>query len=579
MLNLTVLLFERAGLIIILAFFLVNIPQFRKLLFRKDWSTTFQLFAIFSVFTIVANLIGVELRPDNSIQFKSLLQNVTPGDSVANIRILTVTVSGIIGGPLVGGGVGLVAGLHRMLQESLTTDALFYIPSSMIIGILAGFFAKKKQHRFATMKVFDGFLVGLLMEAIQMLFILLFSPTGWTLVKYIAIPMMLVGALWTSVFLSIITLYFRQEVDTQATQTKSIFQLALKTLPVFRQGLNQEAAKKAASLILEYTNFDAVGITDESKILAFAGMGSDHHITGASILTELSEEAVKLGEVQIGNNAHEINCPVKSCPLHSAVVVPLIIKGKAVGSLKLYYVEEWRLSPVEIQLGTGLGEILAMQIMLGEIEHQSELVRDAEIKSLQSQVNPHFFFNAINTIVAVMRYDSDQARELLIQLSTYFRANLTGIRETTIPLYQEFKHVKAYLMLEQTRFPNRFEILFHQKVSENVMIPPFSIQIIVENALKHAFNSRKKGNIVSISVEQIKQRLKIEITDNGQGIDKSIFDKLGKQTVSSVSGSGTALQNLNARLMGLYGKDAELKISSNQNGTQVVIQIPYKEQV
>ena len=87
MLNLTVLLFERAGLIIILAFFLVNIPQFRKLLFRKDWSTTFQLFAIFSIFTIVANLIGVELRPDNSIQFKSLLQNVTPGDSVANIRI------------------------------------------------------------------------------------------------------------------------------------------------------------------------------------------------------------------------------------------------------------------------------------------------------------------------------------------------------------------------------------------------------------------------------------------------------------------------------------------------------------
>ncbi len=61
MLNLIVLLFERAGLIIILAFFLVNIPQFRKLLFRKDWSTTFQLFAIFSIFTIVANLIGVEL--------------------------------------------------------------------------------------------------------------------------------------------------------------------------------------------------------------------------------------------------------------------------------------------------------------------------------------------------------------------------------------------------------------------------------------------------------------------------------------------------------------------------------------
>lgn len=101
MLNLTVLLFERAGLIIILAFFLVNIPQFRKLLFRKDWSTTFQLFAIFSIFTIVANLIGVELRPDNSIQFKSLLQNVTPGDSVSGsgtaLQNLNVRLMGLYG--------------------------------------------------------------------------------------------------------------------------------------------------------------------------------------------------------------------------------------------------------------------------------------------------------------------------------------------------------------------------------------------------------------------------------------------------------------------------------------------------
>jgi two-component system sensor histidine kinase LytS len=578
MLNLTVLLIERAGLIIILAFFLVNIPQFRKLLFRKDWSTKLQLFAIFSAFTIIANLIGIELFPNNSIQFKSLLLNVEPGDSVANIRILTVTVSGIIGGPLVGGGVGLVAGAHRILQESLTTDSLFYIPSSMLIGVLSGIFSNQKQHRFATMKAFDGFLLGFLMESIQMLFILLFSPTGWTLVKYIALPMMLVGALGTSIFLSIIALYFRQEVDVQATQTKSVLQLALKTLPVFRQGLNQDAAKQVVSLILEYTSFDAVGITDETKVLAFEGAGSDHHIAGASIMTELSEKAIESGEVQIGNNAREINCPIKHCPLHSAIVIPLIVKNKAIGSLKLYYSEEWRLSPVEIQLGTGLGEILAMQITLGEMEHQSELVRDAEIKSLQSQVNPHFFFNAVNTIAAVMRYDSEKARELLIQLSTYFRANLMGVRETTIPLYQEFAHVQAYLSLEQTRFPDRFKIVFHRNVSENVMIPPFTIQVIVENAIRHAFNNRKNGNLISVEIKQMEQKLEIKITDNGLGIDTNIIDKLGKQTVNSKNGSGTALQNLNARLIGLYGKKAELKINSNQNGTQVIIQIPYKEQ-
>ncbi len=76
---------------------------------------------------------------------------------MANIRILTVTVSGIIGGPMVGGIVGAVAGVHRVLQESLTNDALFYIPSSILIGILSGWFSNQKQHRFATMKPWHGF--------------------------------------------------------------------------------------------------------------------------------------------------------------------------------------------------------------------------------------------------------------------------------------------------------------------------------------------------------------------------------------------------------------------------------------
>ncbi|RXA85546.1 histidine kinase, partial [Enterococcus faecalis] len=161
--------------------------------------------------------------------------------------------------------------------------------------------------------------------------------------------------------------------------------------------------------------------------------------------TDLSLKAIQSGEVQIANNFHEINCSEPKCPLHSAIVVPLFIKEQIIGSLKVYYKEQWRLSPVEIQLGMGLGEILAMQIMLGDMERQTELVKDAEIKSLHAQVNPHFFFNAINTIVAVMRQDSEKARELLIQLSTYFRANLMGSREVVIPLSQEFKHVRAYL--------------------------------------------------------------------------------------------------------------------------------------
>lgn len=577
LINLMMMLIERVGLIIILAFFLVNIPQFRRLLFRTDTVTKVELIVIFSLFTIIANLIGIEISPNNDTDVTPLLLNVSPGDSVANIRILTVTVSGIIGGPFVGSVVGMVAGVHRILQESFTLDALFYLPSSIIIGFLSGLFSIQKQHHFAIMKAWQGFLIGLLMESIQMIFILIFSPTGWTLVKYIAIPMITIGALGTSVFLSIISLYFRQEVDVQAAQTKTVLQLALRTLPEFRQGLNRTAAKKVVELILKYTSFEAAGISNEHKILAFAGTGQDHHIAGQEIKTSLSEKAINSGEVQIGNNAKEINCKVPNCPLHSAIVVPLVAQNKIVGSLKLYHTEQWKLSPVEIQLGTGLGEILAMQIMLGEMEKQSNLVRDAEIKSLQAQVNPHFFFNAINTISAVMRINSDQARSLLLQLSTYFRSNLLGVRETVIPLAKEFEHVKAYLSLEQTRFPDKYEINFNNTVDENVMIPPFSIQILVENAIKHAFSKSKTNNVVSIRVARIKDKLELRVADNGSGIDKEIIGKIGKDAISSKKGSGTALQNLSARLSGLYGSDGELKVDSDHYGTVVRVVIPYME--
>lgn len=573
LINLMMMLIERVGLIIILAFFLVNIPQFRRLLFRTDTVTKVELIVIFSLFTIIANLIGIEISPNNDTDVTPLLLNVSPGDSVANIRILTVTVSGIIGGPFVGSVVGMVAGVHRILQESFTLDALFYLPSSIIIGFLSGLFSIQKQHHFAIMKAWQGFLIGLLMESIQMIF----SPTGWTLVKYIAIPMITIGALGTSVFLSIISLYFRQEVDVQAAQTKTVLQLALRTLPEFRQGLNRTAAKKVVELILKYTSFEAAGISNEHKILAFAGTGQDHHIAGQEIKTSLSEKAINSGEVQIGNNAKEINCKVPNCPLHSAIVVPLVAQNKIVGSLKLYHTEQWKLSPVEIQLGTGLGEILAMQIMLGEMEKQSNLVRDAEIKSLQAQVNPHFFFNAINTISAVMRINSDQARSLLLQLSTYFRSNLLGVRETVIPLAKEFEHVKAYLSLEQTRFPDKYEINFNNTVDENVMIPPFSIQILVENAIKHAFSKSKTNNVVSIRVARIKDKLELRVADNGSGIDKEIIGKIGKDAISSKKGSGTALQNLSARLSGLYGSDGELKVDSDHYGTVVRVVIPYME--
>ena len=110
------LIAERVGLIILLAFILVNIRPFRRLLLDATPANLFKLALIFSAFAIISNLLGIEIDPDNHIMRETILWHVTPGYSVANVRILAVTVAGIVGGPGVGGMTGLVAGTHRMMQ-------------------------------------------------------------------------------------------------------------------------------------------------------------------------------------------------------------------------------------------------------------------------------------------------------------------------------------------------------------------------------------------------------------------------------------------------------------------------------
>ncbi len=574
MFYLTILMIERVGIVIILAFLLVNIPAFRRLLFSENWLDKVQLAIIFAIFAIIANATGIEIDPANQLHNKILLTAISPNYSIVNARILAVSVAGIIGGPWVGGSVGLIAGLHRVILGGMAPEAWFYVPSSVLIGLLSGYLYNDRRDPMTVMTPGHGFLVGLVMETIQMVFVFLFSPTGWTLVHYIALPMILINSLGTSIFLSIIAMYLRQEEETRATQTHSVLQLTKETLPFLRNGLNMKSAQQVVEAIRRHTNFDAVSITDRQNILAHVGAGSDHHIPGKMMLTHLSEIVIRSGQVHVARTKEQIGCTHPNCPLEAAIVVPLRVKNKVIGTLKMYYTQSWRLTPVEIQLGTGLGEIFASQIALGQAEMQSKLVRDAEIKSLQAQVNPHFFFDAINTISAMMRIDAKKARQLLLQLSTYFRSNLIGARSTKITLAQEMEQVHAYLMLEQTRFPDRYLVNFHSAVSDDVLLPPFTIQVLVENALKHAFGKRRHGNVVNINLTQVNDRLHIAVADNGIGIDPRILAKLGQEAVPSAHGTGTALQNLNQRLVGLYDERSQLDFATGKNGTTVTISIP-----
>ncbi len=411
-----------------------------------------------------------------------------------------------------------------------------------------------------------------------MVMILLIIEDGISVVKTIAIPMILVNSFGSFILLSMIQAILRQEENAKALQTHKVLRIADKTLPYFRQGLTEESCKHVAQIIHRFTGTDAVSLTDTEKILSHVGLASDHHIPSHSLITGLSKEVLHTGQIMKAKSREVINCQHESCPLQAAIVIPLTSHGNTIGTLKLYFKNSNQLSRVEEELAEGLAKIFSTQLELGEAELQSKLLQDAEIKALQAQINPHFLFNAINTVSALCRTDVEKARKLLLQLSVYFRCNLQGARQLLIPLEQELNHVQAYLSLEQARFPNKYEVkMYIEDELKTTLVPPFVLQLLVENALRHAFPKKQPICEVEVHVFEKEGMVHFEVKDNGQGIEEERLEQLGKMVVSSKKGTGTALYNINERLIGLFGKETMLHIESELNkGTEITFIIPKK---
>ncbi|MGE6595743.1 two-component system sensor histidine kinase LytS [Bacillus proteolyticus] len=576
MLNLVLMMIERVGLIVILGFLLSHIKTFRRLLHKQDgYVDKIKLICIFSVFTIVSNYTGIEIA-GNTIMNENWLQGVSSSSTIANTRIMGVGISGLLGGPIVGIGVGSIAGIHRYMLGG-TTAASCAI-SSILAGVITGYigYIFKKYNRTITPEF--SAILSVFIVSLEMVMILLIVEDGISIVKTIAIPMILVNSFGSFILLSMIQAILRQEENAKALQTHKVLRIADKTLPYFRQGLTEESCKHVAQIIHRFTGTDAVSLTDTEKILAHVGLASDHHIPSHSLITGLSKSVLKTGEIMKAKSREMINCQHEGCPLQAAVVIPLTSHGNTIGTLKLYFKNSNQLSRVEEELAEGLAKIFSTQLELGEAELQSKLLQDAEIKALQAQINPHFLFNAINTVSALCRTDVEKARKLLLQLSVYFRCNLQGARQLLIPLEQELNHVHAYLSLEQARFPNKYEVkMYIEEALKVTLVPPFVLQLLVENALRHAFPKKQPVCQVEVHVFEKEGMVHFEVKDNGQGIESERLEQLGKMVVPSKKGTGTALYNINERLIGLFGKETMLQIESElEQGTKILFVIPKK---
>ncbi|NQD99312.1 LytS/YhcK type 5TM receptor domain-containing protein, partial [Staphylococcus xylosus] len=382
MLNLFILLLERVGLIILIAYILMNINHFKSMMNdREKRRSQWQLIIIFGCFSMLSNFTGVQIRGDEIIN-GTVYNHLSPDASLANTRVLTIGVSGLIGGPFVALAVALISGIYRVYIGG--ADAYIYLISSIIIALVSGYFGHKamRANRYPT--IVKGALIGGATEIIQMLCILVFSDNtvhAWTLVKLIALPMISINSIGTAIFLSIILSTIKKEEETRAIQTHDVLQLANQTLPYFRSGLNEQSAKQAAEIILNLMRVSAVAITNRKDILTHVGVASDHHVAQKAIITDLSKIAIQTGTLKEAYSSEDIGCNHPGCPLEAAIVMPLHVKNEVVGTLKLYFTNKHDVNFSDKQLATGLADIFSSQLELGQAETQNALIRDAEIKS------------------------------------------------------------------------------------------------------------------------------------------------------------------------------------------------------
>lgn len=558
------------------AFLLSRLRSFRQIVHQEhNRKEKMLLILIFGAFGVISNYTGIEIN-NGAIVSQTWQADVDYDAAIANTRIMGVAIGGLLGGPIVGLGVGLIAGFHRLTLGGFTAEACAI--STILAGLITGWLGRRFGIIGRNRSPWGAVAVGILMEIIQMGVILLIArpfEAASHLVEVIAIPMITINGLGTLIFIMIIQSILMEEERTRALQTHNALQIAQQTLPFFRQGLNFHSCGEAAKIILKATKADAISITDKEQVLAHAGAASDHHQPGQNMATLLTKKVIENGKILIARSTEEIQCYRENCPLQAAIVVPLQVRDETVGSLKLYFEDQDKLDQVEQELAEGLSKLFSTQLELAEAEWQQKLLKDAEVKALQAQVHPHFLFNAINTISSLVRTDAPKARKLLIQLGVFFRSNLQGARHLLIPLEKEIEHVDAYLSLEQARFPGKYEVEFDIEPQLNhVLIPPFTLQPLVENAIRHAFSSKKQGNVkVTAFMDQDKMILTTE--DNGKGIPADLIQSLGKESVQSAEGTGTALWNIRKRIQEIYGLEGSFLIESEQDaGTKVTMTLP-----
>jgi two-component system, LytTR family, sensor kinase len=352
---------------------------------------------------------------------------------------------------------------------------------------------------------------------------------------------------------------------------ETILDTLVEALPQLRGGLRAESAEFTARLLYENLHLEAAAVVSRDRILAFVGRGADHHRIGSRSMTSLTRRALHTGQVVRSRDRAVIGCRRPDCPLSSALIAPLVVRGEVVGALKLYHSSNRAVLDRDEKIAAGLARVFGVYLELAALDARAALVTRAELEALRAQISPHFLFNTLTTIAALTRVDAASAHDLIVEFAEFFRETLSQ-RGDLIPLRDELQYVERYLRFEKVRLGERLTVEYDvDPRALDVLVPTLCVQPLVENALVHGIAPKGGHGTLRVSARARDRGFEIRVWDDGVGMGERRHAAEAERRPHS----GVAVNNIHQRLVGLFGPGSDLEIESGDGpGTSVRFWVP-----
>lgn len=357
----------------------------------------------------------------------------------------------------------------------------------------------------------------------------------------------------------------RDQLGSQADRaTFRTLHTASLASPPLREGLTAMAAERSLRYLRALLGAPAVAMTDTGGMLAWDGGHAGH-----------GDQTCALAEATLGHGRtvvlgrREIACADPGCPVREAIVAPLDVEEKVVGTLQVFTASA---SAGLVRATNEVARWVSGQLELAELDASRTRLMEAEVRALRAQISPHFVYNSLTAIASFTRTDPDRARELLLDLAEFTRYSFRKRGEFTT-LAEELRAIEAYLVIEKARFGERLSVTVRVAPEVLPVVVPFlCLQPLVENAIQHGIEDKAGRGQITVLAQDADRECVVTIEDNGIGEDP---ERVRRALGGDAATDSVGLANVDERLRAAFGDDYGLVIETAQGaGTKVIVRLP-----